>query len=344
MMHDFLEEHSLRYPMKNVDCTEINLDFTHTFLPIVYILVFIIGIIGNFWGLYSVRKNWRKLGNINIFVLNLGVADLLYVFCLPFLVVYYYNKSIWIFGKTFCMVTRFCFNLNLYGSIGFLTCICIYRYLGIVHTMEVMGRIKTRHSMGISVLVWCSVLIQIIPDMFFEKTPKNSSDSCYDTTADERIRDYLPYSIGWSITGFGVPLFVILWCYGHVAVVLATRANVDALLKQRCLKLVIILIILFSVCFIPYHVLRNLNLVTRIFKQDGTCHETYKDIYVAHQVSRGLASMNSAINSLIYLLGNDDFLLRFHGFSTRARMSLSRMAGVVIYKKPQESDSIDAAA
>jgi hypothetical protein len=45
-----------------------------------------------------------------------------------------------------------------------------------------------------------------------------------------------------------------------VVVVLATNANVNALLKQRCLKLVIILTILFAICFIPYHVFRYLNL------------------------------------------------------------------------------------
>ncbi|XP_036387729.1 P2Y purinoceptor 1-like [Megalops cyprinoides] len=323
----------------NITCAKIDLDFTHTFLPTVYVLVFVIGLLANCCGLKSVLTSWKKLGNINIFILNLGVADLLYVFTLPFLVVYYAANSRWIFGRTFCKVTRFCFNLNLYCSIGFLTCISIYRYLGIVHPMKVMGRITRRHSVAISILVWLLVIIQILPDMFFDKTPRNSSDACFDTTANDLIDLYLPYSIGWTFTGFGVPLIIIVGCYGHVAVVLASKANVNALLKQRCLKLVVMLIVLFSVCFIPYHVLRNLNLKTRILKRDGTCHASFDDIYLAYQVSRGLACMNSAINPLIYLVGNDDFLVRFHEISKRARMSVAQVTGVRKYRKPPDTDS-----
>ncbi|KAL4655665.1 P2Y purinoceptor 1-like [Arapaima gigas] len=324
----------------NTHC-EINLDFTHTFLPTIYTLVFIIGFAGNCWGLRTVHQNWGKLGNINVFVLNLGVADLLYVFSLPFLVVYYMGRSRWTFGYALCIATRFCFNLNLYGSIGFLTCICVYRYLGIVYTMETMGRIKVRHSMAICVLVWALVLAQIVPDTYFDKSAGNSTDSCYDTTGNEHLHTYLPYSIGWSITGFGIPLLIIMFCYGHVTVVLATKANVSELLKQRCLKLVIILVLLFSVCFIPYHVFRNLNLVTRIRKLEGKCQPRYADVYIAHQVSRGLASMNSAINPLVYLLGNDNFLQRCQQLHASARTTFSRLTGIVVYRKPLDAESAD---
>ncbi|XP_062318688.1 P2Y purinoceptor 1-like [Osmerus eperlanus] len=319
-------------------CEKINLDFTHVFLPAIFVIVFVVGTVANFWGLKSVFKGWDKIGNINIFILNLGIADLLYLFTLPFLVAYYAQNSKWTFGQTFCKVTRFCFNLNLYGSIGFLTCISIYRYLGIVHPMEVMGKINTGHSMAISSLVWVLVVIQILPDMFFDKTSANSSDACYDTTSDHLINDYLPYSIGWTITGFVIPLLIILVCYGHIIIVLVVKANVNTLLKQRCLKLVIFMTVLFSVCFIPYHVLRNLNLKTRILKMQGTCHESFDDIYVAHQISRGLVCLNSAINPLIYLIGNDDFVMRFHNVSKRARMFLVHWTGAIIYRKPPETE------
>ncbi|KAL7843083.1 hypothetical protein AOLI_G00245950 [Acnodon oligacanthus] len=321
-------------------CQEIDLSFTHKFLPTVYVLVFIIGASANVCGLRSVCRGWKKMGNINVFVLNLGVADLLYVSTLPFLVSYYAASSRWVFGHTFCKITRFCFNLNLYGSIGFLTCISLYRYLGIVHTMRVMGKINTRMSVAISALVWTLVFVQILPDMYFDKSKPNSSEACYDTTNNQWIRDYLSYSLGWTVTGFVIPLLIILLCYGHIIVVLATRANVDVLLKQRCLKLVIMLTVLFSICFIPYHILRNLNLKTRILKTEGTCHKSFDSIYVAHQVCRGLVCLNSAINPLIYLVGNDEFLMRLHNVSKRARLSLMQLSGVVIYRRPQEVDSL----
>ncbi|XP_026022248.1 P2Y purinoceptor 1-like [Astatotilapia calliptera] len=316
----------------------INLNFTHSFLPPVFITVFIVGTVSNICGLRSVCVSWKKNGNINIFMFNLGVADLLYLFTLPFLVYYYARESDWQFGQPFCKVTRFCFNLNLYGSIGFLTCISIYRYLGIVHPMKVMGKITSRHSLAISALVWVLVIIQITPDIFFDKNDEKKPNSCFDTTSTNLTRYYLPYSISWTVTGFVLPLVIILGCYGHIVVVLGKNANVNPLLKQRCLKLVVILVILFSVCFIPYHIFRNLNLTTRILKQDGLCHHLFDDIYIAHQVGRFLACLNSAINPLIYIVGNDDFLTKFQGFSNRTRMSLAGLKSAIIYRKPIEAD------
>nr|XP_046238168.1 P2Y purinoceptor 1-like [Scatophagus argus] len=323
----------------NVSCASINLNFTHNFLPPVFITVFVVGTLSNIWGLRSVCTSWNNIGNINIFMLNLGVADLLYLFTLPFLVDYYAHNSHWKFGQIFCKVTRFCFNLNLYGSIGFLTCISFYRYLGIVHPMKVMGKITSRHSLAISTMVWILVIIQIFPDMFFEKNDPRSPHSCFDTTSNKLIQIYSPYSIIWTVTGFAIPLIIILVCYGHIVVVLAKKSNVNPLLKQRCLKLVVIVVILFSVCFIPYHVFRNLNLTTRILKQNGICYPSFRNIYIAHQVGRCLACLNSTINPLIYIVGNDDFLMKLQHLSKRARMSVVGLTGAVLHRKPTETDA-----
>ncbi|XP_072239112.1 P2Y purinoceptor 1 [Leuresthes tenuis] len=318
-------------------CETINVKFTHALLPPVFISVFVVGTLSNIWGLKSVCSSWKNIGNINIFMLNLGVADLLYLSTLPFLVSYYAGGSRWHFGQPFCKVTRFCFHLNLYGSIGFLTCISVYRYLGIVHPMKVMGKISSRHSVVMSALVWILVIIQILPDMFFDKNDETSPDSCFDTTSNNLTRAYLPYSVSWAVTGFCLPLLINLLCYGHIVAVLARKTTVNPLLKQRCLKLVLILLLLFSVCFIPYHVFRNINLRTRILKQDGVCHSSFDSIYIAHQVGRCLACLNSAINPLIYIVGNDDFPLKLRHFSRRAYQSLSRFKGTwVIYRKPTE--------
>lgn len=322
-------------------CKEINQNFTHTFLPPAFVVVFVVGIVANIWGLKSVCSSWKNIGNINIFMLNLGVADLLYLSTLPFLVAYYAQNSTWQFGQPFCKITRFCFNLNLYGSIGFLTCISVYRYLGIVHTMRVKGKIHSRHSLAVSALVWTCVFAQILPDMFFDKNdPHNpkTENSCFDTTSDNLIEDYLPYSIGWTVTGFVVPLGIILACYGHIVVVLVRKANVNPLLKQRCLRLVVILVILFSICFIPYHVFKNLNLTTRILKKNGTCHSSFRNIYIAHQVGRFLACLNSVINPLIYIVGNDEFLAKLQQLNTRARLSLGALTSIALTRKPLESN------
>ncbi|XP_028647477.1 P2Y purinoceptor 1-like [Erpetoichthys calabaricus] len=317
---------TLQEPAVNISrqLCNVSKSFTSTFLPTVYVIVFCVGLIGNCLGLSSLFRNWKRLGSINMFVLNLGVADLLYVFTLPFLVHYYATHRHWPFGPSFCKMTRFCFNLNLYGSIGFLTCISVYRYLGIVHPMEVMGRIRSYHTLCICALVWILVIAVISPDLYFDKTlPGLSNGSCYDTTTNDYISAYLYYSLVWTTLGFCVPLVIILGCYGHIAIVLSRNKNVEPPLKQKCLRLVVILVVLFVVCFIPYHVLRNWNLRTRILQLQGQCKPAFGRIYISYQVSRGLASINSAFNPLVYLITNDDFQTRVSEFSQRARRSVA---------------------
>lgn len=176
--------------------------------------------------------------------------------------------------------------------------------------MWVMGKIRNRHSLAISTLVWILVIIQILPDVFFEKNDQSLPNACFDTTSDNMTRAYLPYSVGWSVTGFAVPLLIIVLCYGHIVLVLVQKAQVNPKLKQRSLRLVVILLILFSVCFIPYHVLRNVNLMMRVLKLSGMCHSYFSGVYMAHQLGRCLACLNSAINPLVYLVGSDDLFVK----------------------------------
>ncbi|KAM7405260.1 hypothetical protein PAMP_012535 [Pampus punctatissimus] len=310
--------------MSNSSCPRVSFDFEHTFLPPVFILVFIVGLVANGWGLKSLLHNWKKLGNVNVFVLNLGLADILYLFTLPFLMVYYFMKSKWIFGDAFCKVTRFCFNLNLYGSIGFLTCISVYRYLAIVHPMRVMGRLTVTHSVAISITVWLLVTVQSLPDMFYTKTFGNKPGKCYDTTHKTYVEEYLRYSLGWTFIGFCIPLLITLSCYGHVIVVLCRKKNTDMVLKKRCLRLLLILIVLFSVCYIPFHVLKNLNLWSRVLSKQQICHEWFNRVYIAHQISRGLVCLNSALNPLVYLHGNEDIHDQLRQMLKRVRQAVIR--------------------
>lgn len=305
------------------DCGKVDFGFPQIFLPTVFVIVFIFGILANCWGLKSVFTNWRKLGNIKIFAVNLCIADILYLITLPFLVSYQLQDHKWIFGQPFCKMTRYLFNVNLYGSIGFLTCISVYRYLGIVHTLKVKGRINIHHSTGIAALVWIVVLLECLPDMFFDKTFQNRT-KCYDTTVDTSMKLYLRYSITQTVIGFVIPLVIIISCYVHIAVILAAKKDIgDTKLKLKCLRLVVILAVLFFICFIPIHIFRNLNMMTRISKnEDCVCKTWYSSMYIAKHASDGLASLNSAINPLVYLLNYDKLLKRCFNFRQKRQEGL----------------------
>ncbi|KAK7922717.1 hypothetical protein WMY93_009619 [Mugilogobius chulae] len=272
---------------------QINVVFSGWFLSPVYILVFIIGLTANIIGLKSLIQNWSKQKIINVFALNLGLADILYILTLPFLV-YHLKSGKWIFGEIFCKVTRFCFNMNLYGSIGFLTCISVSRYLAIVHPVRVIGRLTATHSVVVSVLVWVLVSVQCLPDMFFIKTKAKGEKKCYETTSEDFVEDYLTYSMVWTVTGFCLPFLVTVGCYTHVIVTLCGSRSTNHQLKSRSLKLLVL-------------------------TKKKQCYSWFNTVYMAHQVGRGLVSLNPALNPLVYLHVREELSSGLRTFIGRTR-------------------------
>ncbi|KFV79355.1 P2Y purinoceptor 1, partial [Struthio camelus australis] len=302
----------------------VNMAFAHHFLPTVYLVVIPLGLVGNGLGLWQLWTGLQRSppSTLSLLVGNLGLADLLYVSTLPFLVSYYLQGRVWLFSKAWCRLTRGLFHLNLYASICFLTCISVHRYLGIVHPMKMRGRCQSlTSSMWLSLMVWVWVITQVAPDFAFSKMDYTGM-RCHDTTDHKSLGIYLPYTAAITVTGFVIPFLIIIGCYGHVVVVLCRNDTVDSSLRRRSIKLVIVVMVLFSLCFLPYHIFRNLNLLSRSWQLQGSCTQTLKNIYISYQVTRGLASLNSALNPLLYIMTSEDRVSRVRTLQQRASQSL----------------------
>ncbi|XP_026717985.1 P2Y purinoceptor 1-like [Athene cunicularia] len=298
--------------------------FAQRFLPAVYLSVIPLGLVGNGLGLWHLCTGPRRGARhpLGLLVGNLSLADLLYVSTLPFLVSYYLRGRVWLFGHSWCRITRGLFHLNLYASIGFLTCISVLRYLGIVHPLKAWGRYQgTTSSVWLSVMVWVWVIAQVAPDFAFSKMD-DMGTRCHDTTGHENLAAYLPYTAAITVTGFIIPFLIIIGCYCHVVVVLCRNDTMDLSLRRRSIRLVILVMVLFSICFLPYHIFRNLNLLSRGWQLQGSCTQALKNIYISYQVTRGLASFNSALNPLLYVMTSEDCMARMRTICQRASQSL----------------------
>ncbi|XP_021272561.1 P2Y purinoceptor 1-like [Numida meleagris] len=304
----------------SVASCSVDAAFAQRFLPSVYLVVTPLGLVGNVLGLCQLHAGPR--GPLSLLVGHLGLADLLYVCTLPFLISYYLQGRAWAFGQAWCRLTRGLFHLNLYASIGFLTCISVHRYLGIVHPLRARGRCQAAMSPGrLSAAVWLWVIAQVGPDFAFSKMDPRGTQ-CHDTTGDESLGAYVPYTAAITVTGFVIPFLIIIGCYCHVVVVLCRSDTVEPGLRRSSIRLVVLVMVLFSVCFLPYHIFRNLNLLSRAWQRRGHCTQAMKDIYVSYQVTRGLASFNSALNPLLYVMTSKDCMSRMRNIHQRAKETL----------------------
>lgn len=84
-------------------------DFKRILLPGVYILVFLLGLPLNATVILKIWRTRPNLSKSNIYMLNLAIADLLYVMSLPLLIYNYASHDYWPFGEFACKMVRFQF-------------------------------------------------------------------------------------------------------------------------------------------------------------------------------------------------------------------------------------------
>uniref|UniRef100_A0AAY5ESS1 G-protein coupled receptors family 1 profile domain-containing protein n=1 Tax=Electrophorus electricus TaxID=8005 RepID=A0AAY5ESS1_ELEEL len=157
-------------------------DFKRYLLPVVYSVVFILGLPLN---TAVILRIWARRGALTcstIYMLNLAVADFLYVCSLPLLIYNYARQDYWPFGEFACRLVRFQFYSNLHGSILFLTCISRQRYLGICHPMAHWPKRGGRRlAWAACGCVWLAVVLLCAPTFEFAATgTQRNRTVCYD--------------------------------------------------------------------------------------------------------------------------------------------------------------------
>uniref|UniRef100_A0A3Q3KHE8 P2Y purinoceptor 2 n=1 Tax=Monopterus albus TaxID=43700 RepID=A0A3Q3KHE8_MONAL len=278
---------------------KFNENFKYILLPVSYSLVFVTGLALNAIALYVIvfrTKHWKPS---TIYMFNLTMCDMLYIFTLPFLIYYYADENDWPFSEPFCKLIRFLFYANLYGSILFLCCISLHRFVGICHPVRSLYWVSARRARLVSVAVWACVLSC--------QADEATERICYDTTSPELYDDFLVYSSVVSVFMFVLPFVVVMVCYGLMVRKLrepswgseGERGGLAAQRsKQKSVKMIIIVLAAFMLCFLPFHFTRTLYYSFRYLRQ--ACS-------IAYKVTRPLASVNSCVDPILYFLAGQDF-------------------------------------
>ncbi|KAG9329459.1 hypothetical protein JZ751_028281 [Albula glossodonta] len=161
-----------------------------------------------------------------VFSVNLAVSDLLYAASLSLLAYYYFNKKHWVFGLVLCKVHRFVFTCNLYGSMFFIACISVTRYLAIAHPFYTHRYSELKHA-------------------------------------------YIASVVNSSLTDSE---------------------------KKKLIRLAAVVVVMYTVSFIPYHVLRNLNWHLKLNPETAF----NRPVYWSYQVTKALVALNPCLHPLLY--------------------------------------------
>ncbi|XP_053479427.1 P2Y purinoceptor 2-like [Ictalurus furcatus] len=285
-------------------CGFIN-DFNNILLPVTYSVVLVFGLLLNLTVMYTIVFRIKHWSPNTIYMINLTVCDTLYILTLPFLIYYHAIKKKWPFSEAFCKLIRFLFYTNLYGSILFLTCISVHRYIVVCHPVRSMGLVNASRARYVSVLVWVVVLIFQAPVLYFTQIKE---ERCSDTTADHLFVHFLPYSSFISVSFFLIPFLLVIVCNSLMVRKLIQPSRVGGAIsqnsKRKSVKMIVIVMLVFIVCFVPFHLTRSLHYVFRYLTV--SCN-LLGGSRIAYKVSRHLASINSCIDPILYFLAGQGF-------------------------------------
>uniref|UniRef100_A0A6I8P9D5 G-protein coupled receptors family 1 profile domain-containing protein n=1 Tax=Ornithorhynchus anatinus TaxID=9258 RepID=A0A6I8P9D5_ORNAN len=286
--------------------------YKQIYLPLTYSFIFVLGLLLNgtiLWLSFRRTKHWTST---TIYLVNLTVADLLYVCSLPFLIVTYSLGDWWPFGEALCKLVRFLFYTNLYSSILLLTCISVHRFLGVCYPIRSMAYRTRRLALGGTGVSWALVVLQLLPTLVFSRTGFiDGQIVCYDLTSPDNFDQFFAYGMMLTVSGFILPFLIILVCYSLMikSLVKPEETHTGGVVRAKSIRTILLVCGLFAICFVPFHVTRSVYLLVRVYHVHHC--QVLKSVSMAYKIWRPLVSLNSCFNPLLYFLSGDSNRIRF---------------------------------
>ncbi|NWV15206.1 BKRB1 protein, partial [Ptilonorhynchus violaceus] len=271
--------------------------------------VCVIGMLGNVFVLfvYSLHKCPLKIAEI--YLMNLAVADLIFLMCLPFWAENISNEFNWPFGSFLCRSISASISLNMYTSIYLLVAVSMDRYLTFVHTLNHRQTWSKTMTKGICLLIWFFCILLSIPAFVFRTVkdfPQWNVSACaldFPSPSWE-----IAESLVRNIVGFLLPSTAIIFLNLSTIRSLQKKARERRALRAKGCKrhkgtkatrLIFTVVLMFLFCWTPHHFFLFLDTLYHIEVIKGCFWEELLNF--GEQFSYTLATTNSCINPVIYV-------------------------------------------
>ncbi|NWH66020.1 CCR8 protein, partial [Geococcyx californianus] len=275
--------------------------------PVLYSVLFVTGLVGNalvVWVLI-VFKKIRTM--TDVYLLNLAISDLLFVFSLPFLV-QYSIRSQWIFGNVMCKIISSAYFIGFYSSAFFISIMSIDRYLAIVRSIYTLQVRTTSHGVITSLVLWAVAILASVPDfIFFQETNYDNRTQCF--------RHYPDSNNGWktfsnfevNVLGWLIPLAVLSFCYHSI---LKHLQKCHTQNKYKAMKLVFIVVIVFFLFWTPVNIVLFLDSLRNMYVIDDC--QTSQRLDLAMELAEALSFVHCCLNPVIYAFVGEKFKKHLH--------------------------------
>ncbi|XP_009685965.1 probable G-protein coupled receptor 34 [Struthio camelus] len=284
-------------------CCQIQDEFLSVTLPVMYSLIFVIGLVSNTLALWVFSCSVQRKTSITVYMRNLALSDLLLSLCLPFRIAYQ-NKSE---PRIFCNIVGAFFYLNMYVSITFLSLISLDRYLKIIRPLQKFKIHTMSCSTMASGVVWLVHSAFMLP-FFFETKGKGPCDhKCFHFRSKSTVAAAFNMV---AVATFFILLLLFLYSYSKIFARLHRVSSVNAqqLNKRTSMKAItktFVVLIIFIVCFTPYHIVR----IPYVLAQVGVISSLpwKQGLHLANELVLCISALNSCLDPVIFFSLSSSF-------------------------------------
>ncbi|NXT76665.1 CCR5 protein, partial [Zapornia atra] len=283
--------------------------FAANLLPPLYSLVVIFGLIGNMLVILILVKYKRLKSMTDIYLLNLAISDLLFIFSLPFWA--YYAAHDWIFGDTLCRILSGVYLLGFYSGIFFIILLTLDRYLAIVHAVFALKARTVTYGILTSMVTWAVAGFASVPGVVFHKSQmENSSYTCSAHYPSEQRNVWKQFlTLKMNILGLVIPMLIMICSYTQIIKTLLQCRNEK---KHKAVRLIFIIMIFYFFFWAPYSICLLLRDFQGVFSIT-TC-EGSSQLHIATQVTETISMIHCCINPIIYAFAGEKFRKYLHTF------------------------------
>ncbi|XP_054834630.1 galanin receptor type 2 [Eublepharis macularius] len=272
-------------------------------IPLVYSLIFLVGTVGNSLVLAVLLRNRQVNNTTNLFILNLGVADLCFiVFCVPFQATIY-TLDDWIFGPYMCKAVHFFIYLTMYASSFTLTTVSLDRYLAIRYPLHSRELRTPKNALIAICLIWGLSFIFSGPYLsYYQEFQIVNVTVCHPIwkISQRKVMDLCTF-----VFSYVIPVLILSLTYVRTIRYLWT--SVDPIedmsdskkAKHKVTRMIIIVAVLFCLCWLPHH----LVILCFWFGYFPLNNSTYILRILSHLISYA----NSCVNPIVYALVSKHF-------------------------------------
>ncbi|NWR80172.1 NK1R protein, partial [Centropus unirufus] len=306
--------------------TSLNESFSNQFVQppwqvalwaVAYALIVVVSVVGNVVVMWIILAHKRMRTVTNYFLVNLAFAE---ASMSAFNTVVNFTYAIhneWYYGLLYCKFHNFFPIAAVFASIYSMTAIALDRYMAIIHPLQ--PRLSATATKVVIGIIWLFAFLLAFPQGYYSVTEELPGRLvCLVEWPEHSTNVYgKTYHFCMTILIYFLPLLVIGCAYTVVGITLwaseipgdnSDRYHEQVSAKRKVVKMMIIVVCTFALCWLPYHIYFTLQ----YFNPEWYLQKFIQQVYLAIM---WLAMSSTMYNPIIYCCLNDRFRVGFkHAF------------------------------